>query len=175
MNRTMIDVWVLAGVLLCGCGGSATMSSGSTDSAKSLAPPVFTTSPAQNGASIVTLTAASGATIYYTLDGSDPTTKAQIYQAPFLVASSLTVKALAEQGAASSSVATRTFSLGIASGTLVWSDEFSNAGSAPAQPDPGTWTYDTGYQCCGNNEQETYCAWASNVAPCNPANPNAFV
>ena len=37
------------------------------------------------------------------------------------------------------------------------------------------WAYDTGYQCCGNNEQETYCAAGSATAPCDPNNPNAYI
>jgi beta-glucanase (GH16 family) len=72
-------------------------------------------------------------------------------------------------------MATQAFSPGIASGTLVWSDEFANSGSAAAQPNSSIWTYDIGTDCCGNNELETYCAWASTTGPCNPSSPNAFI
>jgi beta-glucanase (GH16 family) len=56
----------------------------------------------------------------------------------------------------------------------VWSDEFSNATSASAQPNPLVWTYHTGNNGFGNQELENYCAWGSAAAPCNPANPNAY-
>jgi beta-glucanase (GH16 family) len=55
----------------------------------------------------------------------------------------------------------------------VWSDEFN--GPAKSQPDPANWTYDTGNSGFGNAELETYCAWASNITPCNAASPSAFV
>jgi len=132
---------------------------------------------AQSGAVILTLQdATSGAKIYYTTDGSTPTTSSIQYFAPFLVASNITVKAIAAaKGFSNSTVASQAFSPNIPSGTLVWSDEFTNSGSTNAQPNPATWTYDTGAGGWGNNELETYCAWASNSSPCNSANPNAFV
>ena len=57
---------------------------------------------------------------------------------------------------------------------LVWSDEF-NAPSQQSQPDPQNWTYDIGGGGWGNGEYETYCAWASNTAPCSQVEPNAYV
>jgi beta-glucanase (GH16 family) len=142
-----------------------------------VATPSIATANAQNGAEIVTLAdTTSGATIYYTTDGSTPTSSSTQYLAPFLVDTNITVNAIATaSGDTNSSVATQTFSGNIPSGTLVWEDSFSNSGTANAQPNPATWTYDTGYQCCGNNEQETYCAWGSNTAPCNSSTPNAFL
>jgi beta-glucanase (GH16 family) len=57
---------------------------------------------------------------------------------------------------------------------LVWSDEFN--GTAPqSAPDPHNWTYDLGGGGWGNGEYETYCAYASRSAPCDPAAPNAYV
>ena len=56
---------------------------------------------------------------------------------------------------------------------LVWSDEFN--GPAQSQPDPTNWTYDVGNSGWGNQELETYCAWASNTPPCSAANPSAYV
>jgi beta-glucanase (GH16 family) len=58
--------------------------------------------------------------------------------------------------------------------TLIWSDEFTGS-AAQSQPDPLTWTYDTGASGWGNNELETYCAWGSTTGPCNANAPNAFV
>ena len=172
----MFGLLLLSGSLLCACGGS----SGTTTPppAQQAATPTITSSAAQNGAVIVTLAdTTSGAKIYYTLDGSPPTTTSQIYQAPFLVARNLTVNAIAAQPPAylNSNVATRTFAPNIASGTLVWSDEFSNSGKSNVPPNSSVWTYDTGLNCCGNNELETYCAPTSSAAPCSSSNPNAFV
>ncbi|MGA9588018.1 MAG: family 16 glycosylhydrolase [Terracidiphilus sp.] len=122
-------------------------------------------------------TTTSGAAIYYTLDGTSPTNTSQVYQAPFLVAANLTLKAIAAEppGYLNSNVTSQAFSANIASGTLVWSDEFSNSGTSNALPDAKIWAYDTGYQCCGNNEQETYCAAGSSTTPCDPNSPNAYL
>jgi beta-glucanase (GH16 family) len=143
-------------------------------------PPVIVAAAAngaQNGAVIVTLQdAAQGATIYYTIDGTTPSVASPVYLAPFLVASNLTVKAIAVAPAfGNSAVAARAFTPDIPSGTLVWSEEFTNTSGAPAQPNPLTWTYDTGSSGFGNAELEDYCAWGSSAAPCSAASPNAFV
>ena len=169
---------VVALAAFAGCSGGST--SGNTiPPAQIAATPTITTAAAQNGALIVTLAdSTAGATIYYTIDGSMPTETSIHYFAPFLVASNLTLNVIAANppGYLNSKVATQTFSANIASGTLVWSDEFSkNTVASSPQPNPATWTYDTGYQCCGNDEQETYCAWDSNVAPCTTSNLNAAI
>ena len=167
-----------AGILVvagCGSGGGAAQSSQSGLSAT--AAPAITTTAALNGAVVVSLSSATpGATIYYTVDGSTPTTSSQIYEAPFLVASNLTVNAIATAGGDSNStVATKSFALNIPSGTLVWSDEFSNSTSANAQPNPAVWTYDIGAGGWGNEELEDYCAWGSSLSPCTTSAPNAYV
>lgn len=141
------------------------------------ATPAIATTAAQSGAQIVTLTdSTSGATIYYTLDGTTPSASSPQYFAPFLIDSTVTVKAIAlSSGDTASAVASQIFSISIPSGTLVWSDEFSNSTGANAQPNPQTWTYDTGNSGFGNRELETYCAWKSSAAPCNTSSPNAYV
>jgi len=58
--------------------------------------------------------------------------------------------------------------------TLVWSDEFNGATTQSA-PNAQNWTYDTGAGGWGNDELETYCAYGSSTAPCDPNNPNAYV
>jgi len=165
-----------AGILFvigCGSGGGSTTSQQKTPQA---AAPTVSTTAAQNGAMIVSLASAtSGATIYYTVDGSTPTISSQIYEAPFLVASNLTVNAMAAAGEANSNVISQTFAPNIPSGTLVWSDEFSNTTHANAQPNPAVWTYDTGADGFGNNELEDYCGWSSTASPCSIAAPNAYV
>jgi beta-glucanase (GH16 family) len=137
--------------------------------------PVVSAVPALNGAEIVSISSTPGATIYYTLDGSTPNAHSQIYEAPFLVATNLTVEAIAIRAPGPAGrVAKQTFTTDIPSGTLVWADEFANASGTNAAPDPKVWTYDTGYQCCGNHEQETYCAWGSNTVPCDASNPSVY-
>jgi beta-glucanase (GH16 family) len=163
-------------ISLVGCGGG-----GPTTCACPVklitATPTLSTTAEQNGAVLVTLSdSTTGSTIYYTIDGTTPTTSSTQYIAPFLVASNLAVNAIATaSGYANSATATQAFSASIPSGTLVWSDEFTNTGTGNALPSTTNWTYDTGYQCCGNNEQETYCAAGSSTSPCNPSNPNAYV
>lgn len=168
-------------LLLGGCGsGSGPTGTGTGPTQPQAAAPTVSTSSsngAQGGAVIVTLASTtSGATIYYTIDGSTPTTSSTQYLAPFLVASNLTLNAIATApNDTNSNVTTQAFTPGIASGTLVWSDEFSNSGTTNALPSSANWTYDVGYQCCGNQEQETYCAAGSSTSPCDPSNPNAFI
>ncbi|MGB6744308.1 MAG: family 16 glycosylhydrolase [Terracidiphilus sp.] len=166
-----------AGVLLlagCGSGGGTTPTPPTSTPA---AAPTVSTTGAQNGAVVVTLASATpGATIYYTVDGSTPGTSSQIYEAPFLVASNLTVNAIATaSGDANSPVTAKSFAPNIPSGTLVWSDEFDNTTGANAQPNPLVWTYDTGAGGWGNGELEDYCGWNSSASPCSTANPNAYV
>ncbi len=158
----------------CAAGGNATTTG---TGAAPAATPIISTAAAQNGAVVITLsTTTSNATVYYTTDESTPTTSSPVYRAPFLVASDLTVKAIAEvSGGAASAVASERFAPHIPSGTLVWSDEFGNSSSANAQPNPAVWNYDTGASGWGNGEREDYCGWSSSASPCSTANPNAYV
>ncbi len=177
----MITAIVLTSVLVCGCaGGGASTSTGTTTTpatATAAAAPTITTTDSQNGAVVVSMASTtSESKVYYTMDGSTPTTSSQVYQAPILVSSNLTVKAIATApGYATSSVASRSFTPNVASNTLVWSDEFSNATGSNALPNAKVWTYDTGNSGFGNSELENYCAAGSSSSPCDTANPNAYI
>lgn len=60
----------------------------------------------------VTITADEGATIYYTLDGSEPTTESSLYSEVLSISETTTVKAIAVKDGQTSSVATATFTFG---------------------------------------------------------------
>ncbi|MGB9329429.1 MAG: fibronectin type III domain-containing protein [Steroidobacteraceae bacterium] len=63
-----------------------------------LTAPTFSPAPSSYaGAQSVTITAAAGATIYYTLDGSQPTLASAIYTGPLNVAATTTINAMAVQ------------------------------------------------------------------------------
>ena len=179
-EATTLAAILLSTAMMCGCGGGSAGNSVRGSGGNPPAAPTISATAAQNGAVIVSLaSASSGAVIFYTVDGSTPTPSSQQYQAPFLVASNLTVKAIAIAGSSSlltvSTVTSQTFTLNIASGTLVWSDEFTNSTGAIAQPNPEVWTYDTGNSGFGNDELENYCAWGSSTSPCSTANPSQYV
>lgn len=166
---------VAAAAMVLICAGPSQLPA-QTASSNAPQAPRITTVAALHGAQIVTLSDSTpGAKIYYTLDGSQPTTSSQIYEAPFLVASGLTVKALASvPDHGTSATITRAFSLRIPPETLVWSEEFSAHGNQ-SEPNPKVWTYDTGNSGFGNHELENYCAWGSTQSPCNTESPNAYV
>jgi beta-glucanase (GH16 family) len=172
----LLAIVLIATAFTCACGGGSANTTMSGGGSNPPAAPSISTAPAQNGAVIVSLTSmTASAGIYYTVDGSTPTASSQQYQAPFLVASNLTVNAIVVSGSQSSSVTSQSFSPNIAPGTLVWSDEFENTTGAPAQPNPLVWTYDTGNSGFGNNELENYCAWGSTTSPCSTTNPSTYV
>ncbi len=63
-----------------------------------LTSPTFSPAPSSYaGAQSVTITAAAGATIYYTLDGSQPTLASAVYTGPLNVAATTTINAIAVQ------------------------------------------------------------------------------
>lgn len=59
----------------------------------------------------VELTAAEGATIYYTLDGTDPTTESSVYSEALTIEETTTLKAIAVKDEMSSDVATATYTI----------------------------------------------------------------
>jgi beta-glucanase (GH16 family) len=140
------------------------------------ASPSITTTAALSHAMIVSIAGSTpGAVIYYTTDGATPTAQSTRYLAPFLVASDLTVKAVAIAGGKPGAISTQKFAPAIPPGTLVWSDEFNDAQDLGAKPNPDIWTYDTGHSGFNNREFEHYCAAGDANPPCDPAQPNAYV
>jgi beta-glucanase (GH16 family) len=141
-----------------------------------VAPPIIRITSAQHGAVLVGMTeSTANAKMYYTLDGSAPTAASEPFLAPFLVDSEVVVEAIAVAGQATSAVTSQVLRPEVASGALVWSDEFTSDAGARAAPNPSVWTYDKGASGYGNAELEDYCPWGSNQSPCSAASPNAFV
>jgi len=173
-GAAMLTGILLSGALLCGCssggGGGTTTPPTTTQTAA----PTIATTAAQNGAVMVTLASSAGGLIYYTVDGTTPTTSSTRYTAPFLVASNLMLQAIAQAGSnLASNVTSQTFTANIASGTLVWSDEFANSTGANAQPNPSVWMYLTGADV--NSSVDIHCSYGSTVSPCSTAYPNTYV
>lgn len=79
---------------------------GSTVEAPTFAPPAGTYTTAQD---IVMTTTTSGASIYYTTDGSTPTTGSTLYSIPVNISINTLLKALASDGTTESSVTTAAY------------------------------------------------------------------
>jgi hypothetical protein len=91
-----------------GTGGSGSNSNPSNPTSSVAAPTISGQTPFAN-TSEVTLSAESGASVYYTVDGSTPTTESTPYSAPFTLNSTTVVKAIAIKDGVSSEVATKNF------------------------------------------------------------------
>lgn len=74
--------------------GARYASAPGTTTLPAIAPPAITAEAAPGGQR-VTLSAEAGTTVYYTTDGSRPTSRSQVYAAPFLLEESGTVRAFA--------------------------------------------------------------------------------
>ena len=74
-----------------------------------VAAPILPSSTTFVGSIDIAITAEDGAAIYYTLDGTDPTTSSTPYSEPFTLTETKTVKAIAVKGGNTSSVASATY------------------------------------------------------------------
>lgn len=74
---------------------------------------------------VVTITAATGATIYYTTDGTDPTTESKKYTTAFEITEDTTVKAIAVEDGKLASV--------VAESKCTWVDPNAGSGDEPAE------------------------------------------
>ena len=63
------------------------------------------------GPTDVSIHGQEGATVYYTLDGTDPTTSSAVYSAPITISQTTTVKAMAVLNGTNSAVATATYTI----------------------------------------------------------------
>lgn len=114
--------WILAAALLaglalaaCGGGGGGGGGGGAADGDAGGAQPADTTAPTVTATPAggtydapvsVTLTADESATIYYTTDGSEPTTASDTYQAPISVSTGTTIRFFAVDEAGNQSTVT---------------------------------------------------------------------
>lgn len=77
--------------------------------APAVAEPVISGTTPFEGETEVTITAADGLSIYYTVDGSDPTVNSTLYEGAFTINATTTVKAIATDGTNVSSIASKEF------------------------------------------------------------------
>jgi hypothetical protein len=131
---------------------SWTMSSSTGGGGGTVATPTFSPAPGTYlGTQTVSLSdTTSGATIYYTTDGSTPTTSSTAYNGPITVSATETLKAIAaETGYANSSVATATYTIESQVAAPTFSPAAGSYSSAPTvtisttSPAPTTIYYTT--------------------------------
>jgi glucosylceramidase len=109
----LLPAFAFAGLLLGGCGGSATPTT--TVQPTAVAPTFSPIGGSFTATQSVTITdATTGASIYYTTDGSTPTIASTKYSSPISVAATTTIKAIAiASGFNTSAVASGTFTINL--------------------------------------------------------------
>lgn len=93
-------------------GGNSGGNSGGSSEAPTVAAPTISGSTPFEETTSVTMSAENGATIYYTTDGSTPTSASTQYSSALTLSDTTTVKAIAVKDDVSSSVASKTFTKG---------------------------------------------------------------
>jgi hypothetical protein len=109
----LLPAFAFAGLLLGGCGGSATPTT--TVQPTAVAPTFSPIGGSFTATQSVTITdATTGASIYYTTDGSTPTIASTKYSSPISVAATTTIKAIAiASGFNTSAVASGAFTINL--------------------------------------------------------------
>jgi hypothetical protein len=92
-----------------GSGGGNTGGGSESVTPVTVAAPQFTGDTQFSDTTQVSMSAESGASIYYTLDGSTPTSASTVYSAPITLSDTTTVKAIAIKDGVSSTVSSRTY------------------------------------------------------------------
>jgi len=92
-----------------GSSGSSGSSSGTSQTPETLSAPTISGNTTFSESSQVTISAADGAEIRYTLDGSTPTASSTLYSEAFTVTETTSVKAIAIKDGQTSEVASKTF------------------------------------------------------------------
>ena len=92
-------------------GGGGSTGGGGSDS-DTLAAPTISGNATFTDTTQVTITAAQGATIKYTTDGTTPTSASSTYSAALTISATTTVKAIAIKNGVTSAVASKTFTKG---------------------------------------------------------------
>jgi hypothetical protein len=97
-------------------GGNTNPSNGSDPQTVTVTAPTFSGETQFDSSTQVSMSAENGAAIYYTLDGSEPTSASTLYSAPVTLTDTTTVKAVAVKDGVTSSVTERTYTKGSGGG-----------------------------------------------------------
>ena len=100
-----------------GSSGSGSGSGSSSETPTVAAPVISGTTPFAESTSATISCATAGASIYYTVDGSTPTSASTAYSGAIALSDTTTVKAVAVKDGVSSSVTSRTFTKGNGGGS----------------------------------------------------------
>ena len=97
-----------------------------TESVSDIATPVISgTTPFYGSTQVSISCETNGASIYYTTDGTDPTTSSTLYSTPFTITETTTVKAIAALNGETSNVAFRTFTANLTVSSIAEFNELS--------------------------------------------------